>query len=279
MKDVLRNIIETVPGNLNRTLLAREYLQARVLQALQDNGAFQRWAFVGGTALRFLFSIPRFSEDLDFCLVDKGQNADFSGAMSSVESLFKKEAYDVSIKAKVEKTVASAFIKYLGLLYEIGLSPHARQAFSIKIEVDTNPPAGAVTQTSLVRRHVTLNLLHYDKASLLAGKLHALFTRRYTKGRDLFDLIWYLADGSWPAPNCTLLNAALAQTGWKGPVVTAENWRSLLVERFDKFNWEAAHMDVLQFLERPEDAKLITRENFRSLVRAGYMKSGRPEAC
>lgn len=173
----------------------------------------------------------------------------------------------MSIKAKAEKTAASAFIKFRGLLYEIGLSPQASQVFSIKIEVDTNPPAGAVIQTSLVRRHVTLNLLHYDKASLLAGKLHALLTRRYTKGRDLFDLIWYLADRSWPAPNCALLNAALAQTGWEGPVVTIENWRGLLSERLAKFNWEAARADVLQFLERPEDALLITRENLESLLR------------
>lgn len=266
MKDVLRGILETVPGDLNKTRMAREYLQARVLQALQDDGVFQRWAFLGGTALRFLFSIPRFSEDLDFSLVDKGLNAEFSGAMRSVESLFKKETYDVSIKAKAEKTVASAFIKFPGLLYEIGLSQQARQVFSIKIKVDTNPPSGAVMQTSLVRRHVTLNLLHYDKASLLAGKLHALLTRHYTKGRDLFDLIWYLADRSWPLPNFTLLNAALAQTEWTGPAVTTENWHGLLNERLAKFNWEVARADVLQFLERPEDAKLITRENLESLL-------------
>lgn len=267
MKDVLRGILDTVPGGLNKTLVAREYLQARILQALQDEGVFQRWAFLGGTALRFLYSIPRFSEDLDFSVVDREKDTDFSRALKSIESLFKKEAYDVSISPKSEKTVASAFVKFRGLLYEIGLSPHESQVFSIKIEVDANPPSGAVMQTSLVRRHVILNLLHYDKASLLAGKLHALLTRRYTKGRDLFDLIWFLADRSWPLPNCALLNAALAQTGWMGTVVTAENWRSLLVERFDKFNWEAAHVDVQQFLERPEDAKLITRENLEAVLR------------
>jgi len=267
MKDLLRDIVDTAPGGLNKALMAREYLQSRVLQALQDNGVFQRWAFVGGTALRFLYSIPRFSEDLDFSLAESGKEVNFSGALKSIESLFRKEAYDVSALPKGEKTVASAFIKFRGLLYEIGLSPHADQVFTIKIEVDTNPPPGAILQTSLVRRHVTLNLLHYDKASLLAGKLHALLTRRYTKGRDLFDLIWYLADRSWPIPNCTLLNAALAQTGWTGPAVTAGNWRTLLIERFDKINWEVAREDVQPFLERPEDAKLITRENLESLVR------------
>jgi hypothetical protein len=267
MKDVLRGILDTVSGGLNKTLIAREYLQARILQALQDQGVFQRWAFVGGTALRFLYSIPRFSEDLDFSLADMGKAVDFNGALKGIESLFKKEAYDVIISPKGEKTVVSAFIKFRGLLYEVGLSPHASQVFSIKIVVDTNPPAGAVIQTSLVRRHVTLNLLHYDKASLLAGKLHALFSRRYTKGRDLFDLIWYLADRSWPAPNLTLLNAALVQTGWQGPVATGDNWRSLLIGRFEKFNWEAAHLDVEQFLERQEDVKLITRENLESLLK------------
>jgi predicted nucleotidyltransferase component of viral defense system len=266
MKDVLRGILETVPGGLNKTLIAREYLQARILQALQDAGAFQRWAFVGGTALRFLYSIPRFSEDLYFSMIAGVKNADFSGALQSIESLFKREAYDVSASPKGEKTVLTAFVKFRGLLYEIGLSPHESQVFAIKIEVDSNPPAGAVIQTSLVRRHVTLNLLHYDKASLLAGKLHALLTRRYTKGRDLFDLIWYLADRTWPAPNYTLLNAALAQTGWQGPVINSANWRSLLIGRFDKFNWEVARLDVEQFLERPEDAKLITRANLESLL-------------
>lgn len=267
MKDVLRGLLETVSGDLNKMLLAREYLQARVLQALQDGGLFQRWAFLGGTALRFLYSIPRFSEDLDFSLVERGAGAELSRAIQGIESLFRKEAYAVSIKARGEKTVASAFIKFPGLLYEIGLSPHASEVFSIKIEVDTNPPAGAVTQTSLVRRHVTLNLLHYDKASLLAGKLHALFSRRFTKGRDLYDLIWYLADRSWPAPNFALLNAALVQTGWPGPAVTAGNWRGLLIERGQRFDWDVALKDVQPFLERPADAALITRENLESVLR------------
>ena len=267
MKDLLREILEPAPGALNKMLLAREYLQARTLQALQDQGVFQRWAFAGGTALRFLYSIPRLSEDLDFSLADAGLNADFSGALDSIASLFKREAYDVSIVAKGEKTVASAFIKFRGLLYELGLSPHASQVFSIKLEVDTNPPAGATMQTSLVRRHVPLNIFHFDKASLLAGKIHDLFTRKYTKGRDMFDLMWYLGDRSWPAPNCTLLNAALAQAGWQGPALTVENWRTLLGNRLATVNWKAVREDVRPFLERPGDAELITRENLESVLK------------
>lgn len=266
MKDVLKSLVEPMRGNLMKTCLAREYLQARILQALQDEGVFRKWAFVGGTALRFLYSLPRFSEDLDFSLIESGKESGFSKAMMRIESVFRKEAYAVTIAAKSEKAVASAFVKFAGLPYEIGTSAQRSQVFSIKIELDQNPPAGAGIQTSLVRRHVTLNVAHYDKASLLAGKMHAVLTRKYTKGRDLYDLVWYLADRTWPLPNLILLNAALAQTGWSGPALSPDNWRRPLIDRMEQLSWDAVRADVLPFLERPQEADLITRENLISLL-------------
>jgi hypothetical protein len=86
-----------------------------------------------------------------------------------VQSAFRAEGYEISIKSKPQKTVASAFVRFAGLLYELGLSQHRRQILSVKVDVDTNPPVGARTDTTLIRRHVTLNLHHYDKASLLSG--------------------------------------------------------------------------------------------------------------
>ena len=74
-------------------------------------------------------------------------------------------------KAKVEKTIKSAFLKFEGLLYETGLSPHRSETISIKVEIDTYPPSGAGFETSVVRRLCLLNLQHYDKRSLLASKL------------------------------------------------------------------------------------------------------------
>jgi hypothetical protein len=156
----------------------REYLQARVLESLRDTGVFLRWAFVGGTALRFLYSIPRFSEDLDFSLIRAGEDAGFRAALTEVKRAFSLEDYRVEINVKDEKTASSAWLRFPGLPYEIGMPPHASQVLSIKVDVDTLPPPGAVVATSIVRRHVTLNLCHYDKASLLAGKLHAVLSRR-----------------------------------------------------------------------------------------------------
>jgi hypothetical protein len=126
--------------------------------------------------------MPRFSEDLDFSLAGPGIEDSFTELVKKAKASFQAEDYSVSIKAKTEKTVKSAFIKFDGLLFEIGLSPHRSEVISIKVAIDTNPPPGANLQTSVVRRHCLLNLQHYDKSSLLAGKLHALLTRKYVKG-------------------------------------------------------------------------------------------------
>jgi hypothetical protein len=142
------------------------------------------------------------------------------------------------------------------------------------VELDKNPPPGARIETSVVRRHVTLNLCHYDKASLFSGKLHAIFSRPWTKGRDLYDLVWYLADRTWPAPNLPLLNAALMQTGWTGPVMTAANWRGELRRRMKTLDWDRARADVRPFLERERDIDLLTKETLAGLL-GGHDRSRR----
>jgi hypothetical protein len=139
---------------------------------------------------------------------------------------------------------------------------------AVKLEVDTHPPAGAELSTSLIRRHVLLNLQHHDPASLLAGKLHALLQRPYLKGRDLYDLAWYLTDKNWPSPNLILLNQALEQTNWSGSILTAGNWREIISQRLESIAWEQAIEDVRPFLEKPEDLALLTRENVLPLLRA-----------
>jgi hypothetical protein len=267
MKDYIRQILEGVEGDLRKICLVREYLQARILQGLQDAGAFTEWAFHGGTALRFLYSIPRFSEDLDFSLVRTGGVAHFEEALDRCRKAFEAEGYAVRTTVNARKTVNSAFLRFPGLLYELDLSPRRTQALSVKVELDTNPPEGGGLDTTITRRHVLLRLHHHDKASLLAGKLHALLTRPWAKGRDLYDLVWYLADPDWPEPNLALLNAALDQTGWEGGAVTRENWRGILADRLKALDWEAVRDDVRPFLERAEDLALIDPDAALLLLR------------
>jgi hypothetical protein len=137
---------------------------------------------------------------------------------------------------------------------------------AVKLEVDANPPAGAGLATTVVRRHVILQLQHHDRASLLAGKLHAILQRPYLKGRDLYDLLWYLSDPDWPAPNLTLLNNALQQTGWSGKLLAPETWREAVRERLHAASWDQAVADVQPFLASSADAALLTPENLRRLL-------------
>jgi len=238
--------------------VAREYLQAEILTSLQRAGAMVPLAFHGGTALRFLYMIPRYSEDLDFALERPGAAYDFRVYVRGVVSDREAEGYAVDAKVSDRRVVHSAFVRFPGLPYELGLSPHRSEVLSVKLEVDTRPPVGARLATTLIRRHQLLNLQHHDRASLLAGKLHAVLQRPHSKGRHLYDLVWYLSDPAWPPPNLDMLGNALRQTGWSGPSPTLENWRGLVRAKLETIAWERTMADVRPFLERDEEAALLT---------------------
>ena len=266
MKGSIRDGIRGLADPLAARSWVREYLQARILASLQDAGAMAAIAFHGGTCLRFLYSIPRYSEDLDFALENAAAPYDFPALVRSVERDFTAEAYEVDSRIRGENAVDSAFFNFPGLLHELGLSAQRTEVTAIKIEIDTHPPAGARCTTTLVRRHVTVNLFHHDRATLLAGKLHAILQRPFVKGRDLYDLFWYLGDRAWPGPNLEMLSNALAQSGWKGPAADTGNWRNLVASRLDELDWKAVTADVQPFVERQSDLKLLTRENLLRLL-------------
>ncbi len=238
MKAYLADLVRAAPTPAHGRNVAREYLQARILGAMQRVGAMIPLAFHGGTALRFLHAIPRYSEDLDFALERAREQYDF-------------RAY---------------LVRFVGLPYELGLSPHRDEVLAVKIEVDTNPPAGAALATTVIRRHVILQLQHHDRASMLAGKLHALMQRPYTKGRDLYDLLWYLSDPDWPGPNLALLKNALRQTGWAGSEMTEESWRPVLADHLQRLNWDRVVDDVRPLLDTGADLDLLTPENMLQVV-------------
>lgn len=267
MKDYLASLIEPVSNPMQARNLAREYLQALILQGLQRAGAMTALAFHGGTALRFLFSLPRFSEDLDFALEGNPSAYDFRVYLQFIRKDLEGQGYAITLKVNDEKTVHSAFVRFPNLLFEMGLSPHRDEMLAVKLEVDTNPPSGAGMATSLVRRHVLLHLQHHDRASLLAGKLHAVLQRPYLKGRDLYDLMWYLSDREWPAPNLDLLNNALKQTGWSGETISSNNWHEVVSRKIESTSWEQVVNDVRPFIASPNELELLTKENLLKLLK------------
>jgi predicted nucleotidyltransferase component of viral defense system len=262
LQDLLRGSGSPTEGR-NRL---REFLQAKILSSLQRAGAMIPLAFQGGTALRFLYAIRRYSEDLDFALERPDRGYDFRSFLRRVQGDLQQEGFEVEIKLSDQRIVHSAFVAFPNLLFDLGLTLHRNEKLSVKVEVDTRPPAGAVLETSIVRRHATLQIQHHDKSSLLAGKLHAILQRPYPKGRDLYDLIWYLSDRSWPTPNLVLLNNALQQTEWSGGALTEETWRSRVAERVRALDWEKVALDVKPFLEDAREIDLVTHENVLALL-------------
>ena len=250
------------PGEaLNRL---REYLQALVLRSLHESEAFRPLAFVGGTALRFLHGLPRFSEDLDFSLVAT-DGYDAKAWLLKVKRDLALAGFDPEVTWNDRKTVHTGWVRISGVLQEAGLSAMPGQKLAIKVEVDTRPPAGARCERRVVTRHMTFLIQHYDLPSLLSGKLHALLCRKYAKGRDWYDLLWYLSQRPPVTPNLPLLQNALDQTEGAG-TRQAHNWKTLTKARIESFDPKALAADVRPFLERPQDAALLNQENLLTLL-------------
>lgn len=269
MKHELAAAVRQAPPGLGHAAL-REYLQARMLQQIALSGAMTSIAFHGGTALRFLYALPRYSEDLDFALERRDAGFGFEDVLEKIARGFEREGYTAEVKLLRDRTaVRKAYLKFPGLLHEMGLSAHPAEVISIKVEVDTSPPDGAVCEVSEVRRHVLARVYHHDRASLYAGKLAAVLIRKYTKGRDLYDLMWYASDPGWPTPNLRLLNNSIAQNDWSGPPLNDANWRGLVLERLSRVDWPKARAETQEFLERVEETDLLEYDTFERLLTPG----------
>jgi len=245
--------------------ILREYVQACVLRSLHESEAFHGLSFVGGSALRFLYNLPRFSEDLDFSLEDE-EGYEPVPWMEKVKRDMTLAGFDTTLKWNDRKTVHTAWIRVAGLLKELGIAAMEEQHLSIKLEIDTRPPAGGVIEIDLVNRHMIFSLRHHDLPSLMAGKVRALCTRPYPKGRDWYDLVWYKAKRPPVSPNLSLLQNALDQTQGKG-VVDAHEWPILLRDRLNTINAESLREDVAPFLERPQDADLLLPDRLSTILR------------
>jgi len=246
--------------------LLREFLQSRILGVMQDAGAMVPLAFMGGTALRFLYRQPRFSEDLDFALERNGREFDLRTLAEKIARELEREGYVLNVSLRQTSAVQKAAFGFVGLLHEAGLSPYEDESLKILLEVDTNPPASAGLAVTLVDRFGPLRLQHHDLPSLFAGKIAAVVARPYTKGRDLYDLMWYLTREPAIEPNLVMLAHALAQTAPEAAALAAADWREALRVRLKSVDWADARTDVLRFLEQPRDIELIEAATFEQLL-------------
>lgn len=266
MKDIALQLAGEAGGDKLNTL--REYLQNYILFLMQKIGMSGFLYFVGGTALRFLYRIRRYSEDLDFSAGNDWEPGKLPVFIAKMDKHLKKAGYSSVIKANEAGTVQRIVVGFTGLLYELGLSHRREQNLNIHIEIDLNPPEAWSGRKTLVDLHMPVVIQHYDLPSLFAGKMHALLMRNYTKGRDVYDLFWYRSKQRELRPNFPMLNNAIQQTHPGGVVVTEENWLLLLAEKMGKVDWNLVTGDVIPFIEFRDDLLSFTLENLSVLLKA-----------
>ena len=259
MKDIA---IQTAREAKGREIpVLREYLQNYILYLMLKRGLLPKLCFVGGSALRFLYKIRRFSQDLDFSSAEEWQRSDLSQGMERIQDDLLKAGYEPTIRIKQEKNLQRAIVRVAGLLYELGLSQRREQKISVHVEIDMSPSRGWKDEKTIVEIYMAVLLRHYDLPSLFASKIAAVFLRPYTKGRDLFDLQWFRAKWKELVPNLELLNNTMARQKNGVAKLDAQNWRMQVHHRIEELDWKEVLDDVRPFLESEDDLLTFTKEN------------------
>lgn len=257
----------------------KEVVQEIALSALARSDFFDHAAFYGGTALRIFYGLDRFSEDLDFSLIEK-KDFDLSKYFKILNDTFK--LYGLSFKAqKKDKTkmsnIQSAFLKgntleHIMLIetnHKISDYIQKEEVIKIKFEIDINPPSGATYEFKYGIFPSPYKVRVFDKESLFAGKIHAVLCRDWkqrVKGRDLYDYLFYLSSNI--IPNITHLKERLVESQkWdSSKELTLENLKELLLRRFEDIDYEQAKKDVISFIAEPSKLDLWSEEFFKSVT-------------
>ncbi|MDI6732194.1 MAG: nucleotidyl transferase AbiEii/AbiGii toxin family protein [Candidatus Margulisbacteria bacterium] len=268
MLDMINKFISAGQTREEKIHLLREYLQLLILKIIYDAGYFKYLSFTGGTALRVLYDLKRFSEDLDFSLIEK-KGYDFTNLHENIGGqLNKNYGLNAVITAHSIRTVQGVDIKFAGLLFKLGLSEHRTQVLYIKLEIDTNPPKGGDITLSLVNTSFVFTVTHFDLPSMFATKLHACFYRKYTKGRDLYDLVWYLSRKI--LPNFTLLNNAIEQTQKTSSHISAANLAAFLSEGIDKIDFKQVKKEVERFIINKSELDLLNAAKLKKSIASQF---------
>lgn len=257
----------------------REIMQEIALAGLQRAGFFERAAFYGGTALRIFYGLNRFSEDLDFSLLEVDPDFSLDKYLDAVQIEFRSLGMEVSVKEK-DKTnknnIESAFLKSETIWRELVLQDIIPQSgldqkvnIKIKLEIDTKPPLGFSTEERLLLRPFSFYVKCFTISDLFAGKMHALLFRKWknnVKGRDWYDMEWYIRQGI-PLNLSHFALRAKDSGDWQKTTITAEEFRELLRVRIDTVDMRRVKADISRFIPDPKVLDIWSAAYFHDLVR------------
>jgi predicted nucleotidyltransferase component of viral defense system len=257
-------------------MVLREVVQELALLGLWRSKFFEHAAFYGGTSLRILYGIDRFSEDLDFTLLNKDPKFDLTKYTNAVKQ--ELESFDIEAtfekkQKSIQTTVESGFVKadsqICFLVASSQFKPQKGSLIKVKIEIDTDAVSGFQTEAKQFFWPQPFSVLSCDPPSLFAGKIHAAFyrgLRHNVKGRDWYDILWFV--GQKIRPNWIYLEAKVRGSGhWNGDF-SPELFRQWAKDQVGQLDIGAAKRDIERFVKNPQQLDLWGQELFQATIDA-----------
>ncbi len=260
----------------------KEVFQEIILLGLYRGGFFEKSVFYGGTALRILYGLDRFSEDLDFSLIDKEDNFEIEKYFPSITNEFNALGIDIIITKKNKKNennIESAFLKSESLQHSLNIdlsnlnslfgNIYDLKMIKIKLEVDINPPLNFQTEVKTMLLPITFNIVSMTIPNLYARKLHAVLFRNWKnriKGRDWYDFEWYVKNNY--KINLSHLNERMiASKNWdKDKLFDYSEFKNLMLNKIESLDIESAKKEVKPFIKNSEILDFWNKDYFRLLV-------------
>lgn len=244
-----------------------EVNQQIILAGLYQGGFFEKAAFYGGTCLRIFHGLNRFSEDMDFSLLNKDESFDFSQYFQPIIDEFDAIGRRVDIQKKDKKNfgkVESAFLKDTTDVYDISFQ--TEKSIKIKIEVDTNPPLHFTTEQKLLIEPRSFMTRCFTLPDLFAGKMHALVYRAWknrVKGRDWYDFEWYIRNRI----PLDFIHLQERIKEFNGCEKSKEEFIADLEQRLRSADIKQVKADVMPFIKNPKEMTIWSNEYFLQLAK------------
>ena len=267
------------PKNIQETEQALgEIMQEITLAGLYRGNFYKHAAFYGGTALRIFHGLNRFSEDLDFSLLEKDAEFELELFFNAVVEEFNALGMHISLKHKTKLNISninSAFLKSETLWSELIFESTIHQikfpskpSIKIKIEVDIDPPLNFETENLLLSKPFSFYVNCFTLPNLFAGKMHALLFRKWknrVKGRDWYDMEWYIKNGV--ELNLKHFCQRATESGdWSEETISKNQLLELLHAKINTTKIENVKEDVIRFIQNPNELDIWTRGYFNLLV-------------
>lgn len=289
MNPALQEMLGKYPrGSTDENINAlKEVLQELTLLGLWRGKFFEQAAFYGGTALRILYGLDRYSENMDFSLLKSDNTFNLERYLPYVEKELSSWGFTVAVEVKeksTESAVESAFLKadtrqqllVIEAEEEVAAGVQPGKLLKVKFEVDTDPPPDFDTETRFCLQPIPFSVLAYTQPSLFAGKMHALLCRGWdnrVKGRDWYDFVWYV--GRDTELDLRHLEARMRQSGHyiENDPLTEKRFREIIEEKIFGLDVDKAKADVVRFLSDSSYVEIWSRDFFIAV--AGKVKFSR----